>query len=65
MTFSQWSLVSFQTVCYCHCRELWDGPRAGPDGAVEFLGVDEVGKGKGGREGERISEGRRKASSKY
>ena len=24
------------------CRELWDGPRAGPDGAVEFTGVDEV-----------------------
>ena len=38
--------------CYCHCRELWDGPRAGPGGAVEFLGVDEVGKreGKGGGE---------------
>ena len=23
-------------------RELWDGPRAGPDDAVEFTGVDEV-----------------------
>ncbi len=26
-----------------YCRELWDGPRAGTDGAVEFTGVDEVG----------------------
>ena len=24
------------------CREMWDGPRAGTDGAVDFLGVDEV-----------------------
>ena len=23
-------------------RELWDGPRAGTEGALEFLGVDEV-----------------------
>ena len=23
-------------------RELWDGPRAGTEGAMEFLGVDEV-----------------------
>lgn len=26
----------------CACRELWDGPRAGADDAVEFTGVDEV-----------------------
>ena len=25
------------------CRELWDGPRAGPDGAAAFTGVDKVG----------------------
>ena len=25
------------------CRELWEGLRAGLDGAVEFTGVDEVG----------------------
>ena len=24
------------------CRELWDGPRAGTEDAVEFTGVDEV-----------------------
>lgn len=24
------------------CRELWDGPRAGTDDAVQFTGVDEV-----------------------
>lgn len=23
-------------------RELWDGPRAGTEGALQFLGVDEV-----------------------
>lgn len=23
-------------------RELWDGPRAGTEGALKFLGVDEV-----------------------
>ena len=29
-------------VYICACRELWDGPRAGADDAVEFTGVDEV-----------------------
>ena len=24
------------------CREMWDGPRPGTDGAVELTGVDEV-----------------------
>lgn len=30
-------------VFYTVCRELWDGPRAGTEDAVEFTGVDEVG----------------------
>lgn len=29
--------------CVCVCREMWDGPRAGTEDAVEFTGVDEVG----------------------
>ncbi len=39
-------LRSLADLCLCFMlmlyREMWDGPRPGPDGALELTGVDEV-----------------------
>ena len=31
-----------EVIMMVHCRELWDGPRAGTEDAIDFTGVDEV-----------------------
>ena len=43
-TIIQYSSPEFSNACLydCMCREQWDGPRPGPEGAVEFTGVDQV-----------------------